>query len=77
MNNEPPHITVEQLENMTTHQLAQLLSNLSKVLLRMPDEPLKSLKRAETTTQVEQLAQNVRHQKEEQKGVTDLPDWLS
>jgi hypothetical protein len=77
MNNEPPHITVEQLENMTTHQLAQLLSDLTKVLLRMPDEQLKNLKRAEAPTQVEQLSQNIRQQKDEQTRVTDLPDWLS
>ena len=33
------HITIEQLEQMKTHELADLLSNLALLLRRMPDVP--------------------------------------
>jgi hypothetical protein len=76
-NDKPPHITVEQLENMTTHQLAQLLANLTKVLQQMPDEPLKDLKRAEPPIQIQQLTHNVLHKTVEPEDAADLPDWLN
>jgi|SRR5712691_11856964 len=33
------HFTIEQLEQMKTHELADLLSNLALLLRRMPDVP--------------------------------------
>jgi len=75
--NEDPRLSIEQIENMTPQQLAQLLSNLVYVLQRMPNEPLKNLKRVEKTIELEEITRGVRHQKREPEPQKDLPDWLS
>lgn len=75
--NEDPRLSIEQIENMTPQQLAQLLSNLVCVLQRMPNEPLKNLKRVEKTIKLEEITKGVRHQKRGPELRKDLPDWLS
>ncbi len=42
---EPERLTVDDLEKMTTHDLADLLANVVLVLKRLPDVPVKELKR--------------------------------
>jgi hypothetical protein len=78
--NEDPRLSIEQIENMTPQQLAQLLNNLIHVLQRMPNEPLKNLQRIEKPIELEEIARGVkgvRHQKREPERQKDLPDWLS
>lgn len=75
--NEDPRLSIEQIENMTPQQLAQLLNNLIHVLQRMPNEPLKNLQRIEKPIELEEIARRARHQKREPERQKDLPDWLS
>jgi hypothetical protein len=77
--NHDPRLSVEQIENMTPQQLAQLLTNLVNVLLRMPNEPLKNLKRVEKQIELDdiEITKNKRPKKPEVEPKQDLPDWLS
>jgi hypothetical protein len=77
--NHDPRLSIEQIENMTPQQLAQLLTNLVNVLLRMPNEPLKNLKRVEHPIELDDIdiTKNKRPKKPEVTPKQDLPDWLS
>jgi hypothetical protein len=44
--------TAEQLEQMTTHELAEMLSNVVMLLRRMPDVPCQGLVARETSVEV-------------------------
>ena len=79
--NDDPRLSIEQIENMTPQQLAQLLSNLVNVLQRMPNEPLKNLQRVEQLIDLEldgmTKGTRTRKVKTEEQEKKDLPDWLS
>jgi hypothetical protein len=75
-NNEVPRLTVNDLEQMTTHDLAQLLSNLVLVLRRLPNVPLQDLTPLEEHYDVTGLAAGLRHDAETNAASKkDLPDW--
>jgi hypothetical protein len=71
-------ITVDDLEKMTTHQIADLLANLVLVLRRMPDVPAVQLQPIERPPiQADKIAASVRQDKNIKRESGELPDWLA
>ena len=60
--------TAEQLESMTTHELADMLSNIVMLLRRMPDVPCQEL-----TAQVSNTEQNIDVSSETTSPTTSTP----
>ena len=73
MKPQEKRLSVNDLEQMTTHQIADLLANIVLLLRRLPDVPIAGLKSTETPadTAAELLAKM--RGKEDKKVV---PSWL-
>lgn len=71
-------IKVSDLESMTTHELSDLLAEITLLLRRMPNVPVGELKAVEQPiqTNADALAAKVRHEQVNSGTNEVLPDWL-
>jgi len=69
-------LSVEDIEAMTSHEIADFLATLILVLRRMPNERLGDLKAVEQPLDTSGLAAAVRHERNDIESHKDLPDWV-
>jgi hypothetical protein len=72
--------TVDDVEQLTTRELADFLANVVVVLRRMPDVPLVALQAEDRSgvwaDHARQVVENIRGEKEKPSPrAEDLPDW--
>jgi hypothetical protein len=74
MNSKPP-TTIAELEQLTTHELADLVSNIVLILRRLPNVPVSQLTAKEVPT-ARETPDLVSKAKERVNG-SPLPDWTN
>jgi len=65
--------TPEELEQLTLHELAELMGNIVIVLRRMPDVPISDLL---STPAVSGLVGKIRRRAPDAENAGQLPDWV-
>jgi hypothetical protein len=72
--------SIEELEALTPHELADLLAKVIMVLRRLPNVPLVDLEAEDTSEEwarhSQSVVEHVRHEKKSQAKPADLPDWV-